>query len=43
MAHTPPEVLAKNFRVPADTFKRIPSHNLCIFQGTVPGPLAADQ
>jgi oxalate decarboxylase len=42
-AHTPPEVLAKNFGVPAETFARIPLHNLWIFQGTVPGDLAADR
>ena len=33
-AHTPPGVLAKNFGVPADTFAKIPLHNLWIFQGT---------
>ncbi len=43
LAHTPPEVLAKNFGVPAETFKNIPLDNLWIFQGEVPGPLAADQ
>ena len=43
IAHTPPEVLAKNFGVPAETFSRIPLDNLWIFQGEVPGPLAADQ
>ncbi|WP_454625059.1 oxalate decarboxylase family bicupin [Bradyrhizobium cenepequi] len=43
MAHTPPEVLAKNFGVPADSFAKIPLHNLWIFQGTVPGDLAADR
>ncbi len=42
-AHTPPEVLAKNFGVPADNFAKIPLHNLWIFQGTVPGDLAADR
>jgi oxalate decarboxylase len=41
-AHTPPEVLAKNFGVPAETFAKIPLHNLWIFQGTLPGDLAAD-
>ena len=34
-AHTPPEVLAKNFGVPAQTFAKIPLQNLWIFQGTV--------
>ena len=43
IAHTPPEVLAKNFGVPADSFSKIPLHNLWIFQGTVPGDLAADR
>jgi oxalate decarboxylase len=42
-AHTPPEVLAKNFGVPAETFVNIPLHNLWIFQGTLPGDLAADR
>jgi oxalate decarboxylase len=42
-AHTPPEVLAKNFGVPADSFAKIPLHNLWIFQGTVPGDLTADR
>jgi oxalate decarboxylase len=42
-AHTPPEILAKNFGVPADTFSKIPLHNLWIFQGTVPGDLAGDR
>jgi oxalate decarboxylase len=41
--HTPPEVLAKNFGVPADTFAKMPLHDLWIFQGTVPGDLAADR
>ena len=43
MAHTPPEVLAKNFGVPADAFKNIPLQNRWIFQGQVPGPLAEAQ
>jgi oxalate decarboxylase len=43
IAHTPPEVLALNFGVPADTFKSIPLSDLWIFQGKEPGPLAADQ
>jgi oxalate decarboxylase len=43
MAHTPPEVLAQNFGVPAETFRNIPLHDLWIFQGDLPGPLAADQ
>lgn len=43
MAHMPPEVLAKNFNVPADTFKNIPLHNKWIFQGKEPGPLEVDR
>lgn len=42
-AHTPPEVLAKNFGVPAEAFAKIPLQNLWIFQGVVPGDLAADR
>ncbi len=42
-AHTPPEILAKNFGVPAETFKDIPLHNLWIFQATEPGDLDADR
>ena len=43
MAHTPPEVLAKNFGVPAEAFKDIPLQNRWIFQGKEPGPLAEVQ
>jgi oxalate decarboxylase len=43
MAHIPPDVLAQNFGVPAETFRNIPLENLWIFQGKVPGPLAADR
>jgi oxalate decarboxylase len=43
LAHTPPEVLALNFNVPADTFKNIPLSNLWIFEGKEPGPLADDR
>jgi oxalate decarboxylase len=42
-AHTPPGVLAKNFGVPAESFAKIPLHNLWIFQGTIPGDLATDR
>jgi oxalate decarboxylase len=42
-AHTPPEVLAKNFGVPAQTFANIPLQDLWIFQGTLPGDLASDR
>ena len=40
-AHTPPSVLAENFGVPTDTFSNIPMHDLWIYQGKVPGDLAA--
>jgi oxalate decarboxylase len=43
IAHTPPDVLARNFGVPADAFKNIPLDQRWIFQGTDPGPLAADE
>ena len=43
IAHTPPDVLAANFGVPAETFKNIPVDNLWIFQGDDPGPLSAAQ
>jgi oxalate decarboxylase len=43
LAHTPPEVLARNFGVPAEAFAKIPLQNLWIFQGTVPGDLSADR
>jgi oxalate decarboxylase len=43
IAHTPPEVLARNFGVPVESFANIPLHNLWIFQGTLPGDLAADR
>ncbi len=43
LAHTPPDVLAKNFGVPVEALETIPLSNKWIFQGTVPGPLARDQ
>src|SRR6202163_727031 len=43
MAHTPKNVLAKNFSVPESAFDRIPQKDLWIFQAPVPGPLAADR
>ena len=43
MAHTPPHILAENFGVPVDALKSIPLHSLWIFQGELPGDLAADQ
>jgi oxalate decarboxylase len=43
MAHTPPDVLALNFGVPAETFSNIPLQDLYIFQGKLPGPIESDQ
>ncbi len=42
-AHTPPNILAENFGVPAAAFARIPLRDLYIFQGNLPGDLAADR
>jgi oxalate decarboxylase len=43
LAHTPKDVLAKNFGVPESAFAHIPEKELWIFQADVPGPLAADR
>jgi oxalate decarboxylase len=43
LAHTPREVLAKNFGVPERAFAGIPDKELFIFQAKVPGPPAADR
>jgi oxalate decarboxylase len=43
IAHTPPDILARNFGVPVDVFKNIPLHDLWIFQGKEPPALAVDQ
>ena len=43
LAHTPKEVLAKNFNVPASTFDRVPKRELFIFQTDLPGDLKAEQ
>ena len=43
MAHTPPDVLAKNFGVPQAALNRLPQKERFIFQAEVPGPLAEDQ
>ena len=40
--HTPPHILADNFGVPAETFQDIPLRDLYIFQGKLPGDLAAE-
>jgi oxalate decarboxylase len=42
MAHTPKDVLAKNFGVPQSALDKLPSKELFIFQDAVPGPLDAD-
>jgi oxalate decarboxylase len=41
--HTPSEVLAKNFGVPASTFDNVPSKELFIFASDLPRPLAEEQ
>jgi oxalate decarboxylase len=46
-AHTPREVLARNFGVPEAAFENIPEagaleHERYIFNGTMPGPLASE-
>jgi oxalate decarboxylase len=44
-AHTPREILAKNFGVPESAFANIPDdveHTRYIFAGELPGPLVAD-
>ncbi len=43
LAHTPKEVLAKNFGVSESAFANIPSEELYIFQARVPGPLGSDR
>jgi len=43
VAHTPPEILAENFNLPASAFQNIPVDNLWIFQGQEPPPLAQVQ
>src|ERR1700692_1582108 len=39
--HTPPDILAQNFGVQAETFQDIPLRDLYIFQGKLHGDLAA--
>jgi oxalate decarboxylase len=38
IAHTPPEVLGKNFGQPVEVFKNIPLHNRWIYQGKSAAP-----
>jgi oxalate decarboxylase len=43
MAHTPHDVLSKNFGVSEQAIEKMPSKEKFIFQAAVPGPLAEDQ
>jgi oxalate decarboxylase len=43
MAHTPPEVVAKNFGVSQTALANMPRKELFIFQAEVPGPLEEDR
>ncbi|MDB4874331.1 MAG: oxalate decarboxylase [Gemmatimonadetes bacterium] len=43
MAHTPKDILAKNFGVAESAFDRIPQKDLWIFQAPMPGPLESDR
>ena len=43
MAHTPRDVVAKNFVVPQAAVEVMPKKELFIFQAALPGPLAEDQ
>lgn len=42
MAHTPVEVLSKNFGMPPSAFNRIPQHELYIFPGKITESLESD-
>jgi oxalate decarboxylase len=43
MAHTPHDVLAKNFGIAQQALEKLPTKERFIFQADVPGPLAADK
>ncbi|TXM71821.1 cupin domain-containing protein [Methylobacterium sp. WL69] len=43
LAHTPKDILAKNFGIPEAAFARIPEKELYIFPGPKPGPLSDDR
>jgi oxalate decarboxylase len=43
MAHTPPDVLAKNFGVAQSALAKMPKREKFIFQADIPGPLSEDQ
>jgi oxalate decarboxylase len=42
LAHTPPDVLAKNFALPVEAFKNIPIHNRWIYQSNIAAPPLAE-
>ncbi|HEY6127399.1 MAG TPA: cupin domain-containing protein [Candidatus Acidoferrum sp.] len=42
-AHTPKEILAKNFNLPSSTFDKVPKKELFIFQTGMPGDLRQEQ
>ncbi|NGM37586.1 oxalate decarboxylase family bicupin [Methylobacterium sp. DB0501] len=43
LAHTPRDILAKNFGVPVEALARLPEKELYIFPAPMPGPLAGDR
>jgi oxalate decarboxylase len=43
LAHTPKDILAKNFNVPESTFNNVPKTELFIFQTGLPRPLPEEQ
>ena len=43
LAHTPKEILAKNFNVQPAVFDKVPQKELFIFQTALPGPLKMEQ
>jgi len=43
MAHTPKDVLAKNFGIPVTALEKLPKEELFIFQSALPGPLEVEQ
>ncbi len=43
LAHTPPEVLAKNFNVPESTFAQVPKKELFIFERPLPRSLEEEK
>ena len=43
VAHTPESILAKNFKLPTEALRKLPTDELYIFPGTVPGALDDDR